>query len=662
MSFKFGKKGKNPGAVDNWLDTLGYYRKNIAYDETCLFRAVSEQLYFSQMYHERIRKECIEYAKDNFDKFADLVKNEMEWYDHLQKLKIHMVVCDNIEIQIISKLYKREVLVFDGIRLRVQDVTNNRYSGTLLLCKTNEDHYDVVYKREYIMTAGFCQSIVYSILYENVFKIENVSAIVNSMLYDKNAFALALNNSEYSSEDGKQTKLQGRCHSDNEGPNELKRDRDIDENDEEKGGRGPLDLLLAPFPFKVAKALDPTIYRNIEYDTWIEVRRELRLGEWYNGDNKLILGTRCILRLNGQDLSCYIQEHIKNEDKCVVYVTSLAEFRTVLYTDLRAEDDAKPWPLPYRFSRNLITYPTPLQLPSKEYRNAKKRKEKKRNKSLSESSTQSGVAVSNTSENVGEVNQMKDEKETLVVDASPPSQMEHTPVQQEPEVQWMNEWGPIAYASDPTMWPQSPNNPQSPHPYSYKPVVPVFTYPEPPQNIQYYYNYPVESYSPWPTPEVMPSDINYIPCENPEEVQTIPDSYSTPPKYYYYHHHHSPAYTNPASPCERAIVTAPMTPTTPQVDYYPVMYPPSPHPGTPIYYIPPPPPTPTVQPKVADLVIPMSPMSVYTPPADVQYMSPASFVFPTPRTPQPAWYPSNVNSQGFVFPTPVSSAPQAVAK
>lgn len=30
---------------------------------------------------------------------------------------------------------------------------------------------------------------------------------------------------------------------------------------------------LAPFPFKVAKTLDPNIYRNIEYDTWTETRK-----------------------------------------------------------------------------------------------------------------------------------------------------------------------------------------------------------------------------------------------------------------------------------------------------------------------------------------------------------------------------------------------------
>lgn len=41
---KITKRGRNPGAVDSWLDIIGLYRKNVAYDETCLFRAVSEQV------------------------------------------------------------------------------------------------------------------------------------------------------------------------------------------------------------------------------------------------------------------------------------------------------------------------------------------------------------------------------------------------------------------------------------------------------------------------------------------------------------------------------------------------------------------------------------------------------------------------------------------
>lgn len=34
-----------------------------------------------------------------------------------------------------------------------------------------------------------------------------------------------------------------------------------------------LDHGITPFPYKVAKALDPDIYRNIEFDVWSEVRR-----------------------------------------------------------------------------------------------------------------------------------------------------------------------------------------------------------------------------------------------------------------------------------------------------------------------------------------------------------------------------------------------------
>lgn len=34
-----------------------------------------------------------------------------------------------------------------------------------------------------------------------------------------------------------------------------------------------LDNGIVPFPYKVAKALDPNIYRNIQFDVWIEKRK-----------------------------------------------------------------------------------------------------------------------------------------------------------------------------------------------------------------------------------------------------------------------------------------------------------------------------------------------------------------------------------------------------
>lgn len=43
-------------------------------------------------------------------------------------------------------------------------------------------------------------------------------------------------------------------------------------------------LGITPFPYKVAKALDPNMYRNIEFDAWNEQRKEQKLQNWYNGD------------------------------------------------------------------------------------------------------------------------------------------------------------------------------------------------------------------------------------------------------------------------------------------------------------------------------------------------------------------------------------------
>lgn len=34
-----------------------------------------------------------------------------------------------------------------------------------------------------------------------------------------------------------------------------------------------LNIGVTPFPYKVAKSLDADIYRNVEYDTWNDIRR-----------------------------------------------------------------------------------------------------------------------------------------------------------------------------------------------------------------------------------------------------------------------------------------------------------------------------------------------------------------------------------------------------
>lgn len=91
---------------------------------------------------------------------------------------------------------------------------------------------------------------MYTLFYERVFQLENVDQIVRTMLYDKHNLVTLADcvKSEYNE-----------CI---EKDNNNNTDNDFSQS-----------TMIAPFPFKVAKALDPNIYRNIEYDTWGDTRR-----------------------------------------------------------------------------------------------------------------------------------------------------------------------------------------------------------------------------------------------------------------------------------------------------------------------------------------------------------------------------------------------------
>ncbi|XP_044257856.1 putative bifunctional UDP-N-acetylglucosamine transferase and deubiquitinase ALG13 [Tribolium madens] len=612
------KKGKNPAAVDNWLDSIGLYRKNVAYDETCLFRAVSEQLFQCQIYHERVRKECIDYGRRHHYDFWHLLEDEDEWYNHLDLLEKHMVVCGSLEIQLISHKYNREVVVYDAAHQKVLQVTQRGLDEILMLCLMNEDHYDVVYEKEHIQNAGFCQSIVYSILYENVFDVVDVQKIVHGMLYEKEFVALSFADSN-----------------DNLDPT-VKLEPEGDKNN---AVVVPSPMNIAPFPFKVAKALDPTIYRNIEYDSWTEVRRELRLGDWYYGDDNLILGTRCILNQDNQTYECYIQEIIKNENKCVVYVTKLAKKRTVNYTDLSPENDAKPWPLPYRFTKNQGSTPPQAATPdTKPLKLPKRRRDKRRVKSQSESQAlvsseqlaqdiEAFIGVplqmhNNSDQNYNQPEsppQMSNSQHNLLVTPEIPSPL--------PKFSWETPWSNTASAScEKFVWSQPVTSPAVKPMVASAPVTPnVIPYHD--SQYPFVYNYPADnSYISWNNCTTPPN--TQFPVEPEEDIER-PDNFQD--------------YTGNFEPQpvkERPPLILP--PPNSQVEVFSPVIPIPP--GTPVIY--------AHTPDGSEMVVPAPPFQVYTPPVDVQYISPAPFFY-SPTIPT-TWYPLGINSQGFIFPTPVN--------
>lgn len=128
------------------------------------------------------------------------------------------------------------------------------------------------------------------------------------------------------------------------------------------------------------------------------------------------------------------------------------------------------------------------------------------------------------------------------------------------------------------------------------------------------------------------------PCEEVSKPQ-IPENQKTNINFTENENVYEPPTALASSPVRPTVYTNFTPQSTPVEMYSPMM--PLP-PGTPVIYT-------SAPPEVTEMVL-SSPSVIYTPPVDMQYMSPTQFVYPP--TPPAAWYPAGVNSHGFIFPRP----------
>ncbi len=91
--------------MDIYLDSLGLWKKRIARDGSCLFRAVAEQIYPCQMYHEKVRLECTNYMAENRDDYAKYVTG-ISFDEYLEAMRNPFEYGGQLEIAAMSKLYK----------------------------------------------------------------------------------------------------------------------------------------------------------------------------------------------------------------------------------------------------------------------------------------------------------------------------------------------------------------------------------------------------------------------------------------------------------------------------------------------------------------------------------------------------------------------------
>ncbi|CAI8027436.1 OTU domain-containing protein 4 [Geodia barretti] len=182
-----GRKGPKPKTyshfqvtLDKFLGSKNLCRKAIAKDGSCLFRAVAEQVLLSQSYHHHVRLQCADYISRHRDDFKEFLTVKLDEY--LRRLRIGQLWGGEVELVVFSKMYRRSIVVYnqqvnqvqEQIFLTPEDEAAGRRTEELIdpiyLAYTDGNHYDSVYLRKSKGNLAFCQSVVYSLLYEKVFE------------------------------------------------------------------------------------------------------------------------------------------------------------------------------------------------------------------------------------------------------------------------------------------------------------------------------------------------------------------------------------------------------------------------------------------------------------------------------------------------------------
>uniref|UniRef100_A0A3P9BP77 ubiquitinyl hydrolase 1 n=1 Tax=Maylandia zebra TaxID=106582 RepID=A0A3P9BP77_9CICH len=282
--------------MDDYLKSIGLHRKKIAKDGSCLFRAVAEQVLHCQSLHTKVRAKCVEFLKQNRDTYEAFIEGDFE--DYLCKLQDPQQWVGEVEINALAAMYKRDFLIFQEPGKPAVNITGNNFKDKVQLCFLNGNHYDSVYPISRIKNTALCQSVLYELLYEGVFKVDR-SYLGSCQRIGRPADLL--------SDD-----CMPAC------PSSDDSDLDVDER----------------FIHLVRRSLNPTLLRNVEYDVWHKSKRaQQKLDYCIAAGMQFTVGDRCQVRLEGTNrlYSAVIKEVPANNQPVTVYIEDLVQSVETLF-------------------------------------------------------------------------------------------------------------------------------------------------------------------------------------------------------------------------------------------------------------------------------------------------------------------------------------------
>ncbi|XP_056586609.1 putative bifunctional UDP-N-acetylglucosamine transferase and deubiquitinase ALG13 isoform X3 [Triplophysa dalaica] len=328
--------------MDEYLASIGLYRKMMARDASCLFRAVSEQLYYSQHYHPRIRKECVRFMSANRCNFEPFVEGSFEKY--LERLEDPKETAGQVEINALSLLYRRCFVIYRYPGKPPTEIAEEENLPKILLCCSNNGHYDIVYPKNYPVDAAVCQALLYELLYSHVLGVEEEELHVAL-----EGFRLGgrryRNSQSMCSEDACYDAPEERTPREEwepSGQNRLE-DKAKAGAEDQRAAEGSGKLAL---PYKVLKALEPELYRNVEFDVWQDSRKELQKTDYMVfAGRQYFLGDKCQVRLDpkGKYYNAFIQEVGTHTTAVTVFIEELGEKHLVPLTNLKPVNPVPAW-------------------------------------------------------------------------------------------------------------------------------------------------------------------------------------------------------------------------------------------------------------------------------------------------------------------------------
>ncbi|KAH8257681.1 hypothetical protein KR038_001964, partial [Drosophila bunnanda] len=340
---------RGPDPIDHFLEDHFLYRKHTFLDATSLFRVVSEQLYDTQVLHYEVRMECVRFMFRKRRLFERHVHGDFD--DYLWRLEKVQTKGTMLELRALCLLYGRNVVIYEAFELG-ETVTIGDFSyrkDVLRIFKNRSGHFDTVFTMPEITMAAICQAIAFKLLYQQLFRLPDVSLAVEATLYP-NTFS---SGTQFEM-DAKNNVIGIVC------PNGRTFKLDRPGNTRclltdykscayhNRRPRSPVPIscvrqFLAdgsvPFTYAVSKSLDPYTYRNVELYCLNVARREARNLNIYLGDNNFKVGARCQVALDPQqprEMSiCHIQRINWERSSSVVFSEAKAQFLTVPYAALQ---------------------------------------------------------------------------------------------------------------------------------------------------------------------------------------------------------------------------------------------------------------------------------------------------------------------------------------